>query len=337
MKNKYAFKKVYDHMQDAEKKEVDAILKEEGVDLDSITVERKAFGEEIKEEDMDFEKRTAVVRVSTRDVDSVGDVVVPSGVILTEFKKEGMPFFWQHDIREMPMGSDEWIKTDAYGVKAKSVFADTGEGTPQDILWKLVKQGHQRQSSIGFALIQAVYKGTKEFRAVDKQLAAVWPEYKKNRKFVNRIITKALLLEHSLVGIGCNSATTVESVSKQWKDAGADDEILKKAGLFIEDANEVKDDIEDKVEEVGEIEDGGDIDKDANVVEPKDSVDEEPVEKEVIEDEVKGVKEIIEPIPIKKFAKVIKKPTYVKVIKEPDIDFKEIVDREIRKALGKVV
>ncbi|GAH70115.1 unnamed protein product, partial [marine sediment metagenome] len=205
-------------------------------------------------------ERAAIKYVSTRTVDEVGDVIVPKGVVLKQYKKSGMPVFWGHNYSLPPIGSDEWIKADDWGLKAKTIYGDTGEGTLANIVWNLVQQGHQKQSSVGIIPLETIKKGEKEFATAIKELAKEWPEFRKTMKGCRRIITKALLFEHSDVSLGCNQDTNVLAVSKMFSEAGADETLLKQLGLpmlNVETIEEEED--EGSKDEVGE-EDTEDMD-----------------------------------------------------------------------------
>ena len=261
MKKEYSLDKAFSHLSEEEQAEIKALCEETGQHVEDLKVERKTYASVNKSEDEEIseEERWAIQYVSTRDVDSSGDVIIPKGVILSEYKKTGSPVFWGHDISMPPIGSDEWIKADDYGIKAKTIYGDTGEGTIADVVWRLVKQGHQKQSSVGIIPFEVVRRGDRDFPALEKELSDKWPEYKKNKKSVRRIIVKCLLFEHSNVGIGCNINTDVTAVSKAWTEAGADAELLKKAGIveqveeLIKETKEV-DPVEPEIEEEVEIE-----------------------------------------------------------------------------------
>lgn len=199
-----------------------AIAKESNVNVDELELKRSAAAKPVEE--LEEGSRTAVKYVSYRSVDRDGEIVVPSGIVLSEFRKSPS-FFWGHDYREPPIGSDEWIIQDEFGLKAKSVYADTGEGTMADIVWRLVHQGHQKSSSIGFVPVEWVNKGDEKFDKVFGKLVESWKELAKTGDKLKRIITKAVLLEHSDVGIPANVDAQMVTVAKSF---GANDDLCRK-------------------------------------------------------------------------------------------------------------
>ena len=223
-------------------KELEEDLREEGVNLEEADLVRKVSCPEVidAEHKALFEEgeRAAIKYVSTRDVDQGGDIVVPKGVMLKQFEKTGSPVFWGHNYSIPQIGKDAWIKRDQYGIKVKQIYADTGEGTLAEILWRLTKQGMNKQSSVGIIPLEYVRKGEPMFEKALKELKSEWPELKATAKAVRRIITKSILFEHSDVGLGMNSDTDVLAVAKQFRQEGASEVLLKQLGLNMEEKDE---------------------------------------------------------------------------------------------------
>jgi len=341
MKTKFSLNKFLPHLDEKLQKRIKKLAKDSGKDIEELELERKSFA--CEKATLKEGERAAIKYVSTRTVDKMGDIVVPRGMILSDYKKGGMPVFWGHRIDEPPIGSDEWIKTDQWGIKCKTIYADTGsESNLSNIVWNLVQQGHQKQSSVGFIPLEWAIRGEKEFEAIDKELVKVWPEYSKGRKSVRRIITKGILLEHSDVGIGMNDDTSVLAVSKAWKDAGATEEMLNKLGIGDEDTIEEGLVLANKSEGPDE-EDEDDEDEDEDF-DGTEELDDEELEKKLkeadelsakakkIEDEIEGEIEK----KAEKFTRVALKPKYLKVIQKPMVDVKAIAEREVRRLRGKL-
>ena len=188
-------------------------LKAHNIEEDKAEVLRKDWAIEEKAA-LEEGSRTAIKYVSTRTVDQVGDVIIPKGVMLKQYKKNGMPVFWNHNYSLPPIGSDEWVKADDWGIKAKTKYGDTGEGTLANIIWNLVQQGHQKQSSVGIIPLETITPNDEQWKEAVKTLAKEWPEFSKSKKNCSRIITKSLLFEHSDVSLACNTDTEVIAVSK---------------------------------------------------------------------------------------------------------------------------
>ncbi|GAG60093.1 unnamed protein product, partial [marine sediment metagenome] len=221
MKKQFKYSKIKGKLDKELTDQIDSKLSSTDLKPEDIDVIRKEWTEiDTKAVKLEDGSRAAVKYVSTRTIDQVGDVIVPKGVDLSLFKKTGMPVFWNHDYSKPPIGSDEWAKKDAWGIKVKTVYGDTGEGTLANIIWNLVQQGHQKQSSVGIIPLEYITQSDENFKAAATALAKEWPEFKKDRKKCRRIITKAILFEHSDVSLACNTDTTVEAVAKMYVEAG---------------------------------------------------------------------------------------------------------------------
>lgn len=343
MKNKVKLKKYMPHLDEEVRTRIEEIISEHGKSIDDLSVERKSI---TKAFHLEPGSRTAVTMISTRDCDDIGDVVIPKGVNLKIFKESGMPVFWSHNISAPPIGSDINIKAVEMGIQATTQLADTGEGTLANIIWSLIQQGHQKQSSIGIIPIEVVRRDEEGFDVIAKQLSKIWPEFKKNIKNVKRIILKSILFEHSFVGLGMNIHTDVLAVSKMsklFKDEGANDDLLKQLGLNVDvedkdkDANkdeESKNTISDTIDTT-DTTDIIDTTVDINIkdiLEDKENVD----NKEATEKDEK--EEVEELIPESKHVKVVNKASekvHIKVISKPSV-LKTSIKNEIRRNLGKL-
>jgi hypothetical protein len=222
---------------------INRLAKEAGQNVDELKLERSLHKEKAKINEIEEGTRQAKKYVSTRTIDKDGEIIHPKGIITREFEKS-MAFFWGHNYSLPPLGSDKWVKSDKWGLQVLSEYGDTGEGTMADVVWRLVKQGHQKASSIGFVPLEWVTQEDKgKWQDVVGKLAGEWEEFTpKAAKDCSRIITKCLLLEHSDVGIASNNDTAVISVAKSF---GADEAMLKHLG-FKETAPVTPEDIEVK-------------------------------------------------------------------------------------------
>ena len=317
--------------------EIKKAVEAEGKNVDDLEVFRKDWATETKAQ-LEEGSRTAIKYVSTRTVDQSGDVIVPKGVTFKQFKKTGMPVFYNHNYSMPQIGRDEWIKSDDWGVKVKQVYADTGEGTLSNILWKLTQQDMNKQSSVGIIPLEMIKERDPEFKPAIKELAKEWPEFKSTQKACNRIITKALLFEHSDVSMACNTDTDVLAVSKMFSDAGADEKLLKQLGLPLLGIVKEEEEEVDKFDlNEGDIEadESPDLDSDDEVIEI--DVDNMQVVK-VTKDEIKIEKP--EKKPEKKKVTMVKAPRFIKLISGPTVSQEEVdemVKAEIRKKLGRLI
>ena len=336
MKKVVKLSKVIGKLDAAYAEEIKKAVEAEGKNIEDLNVYRKDWAVEEKAQ-LEEGSRTAIKYVSTRTVDQVGDVIVPKGITFKQFKKTGMPVYFNHNYSMPQIGRDEWIKADDWGVKVKQIYADTGEGTLADILWKLTKQDMNKQSSVGLIPLEVIRPSDENFKDAVKTLAKEWPEFKSTQKGCNRIITKALLFEHSDVSMACNSDTEVLAVSKMFSDAGADEALLKQLGLPL----------------MGIVEEES-IRKVEKVVAKEEVVEKKSIQEVVIDvDNMQVVKPVVEPVvetvvepatepekPIKKKVTLVKQPRIIKLVSGPTIsheEFKEMVDAEIRRKLGRLV
>ncbi|KKK95351.1 hypothetical protein LCGC14_2673660, partial [marine sediment metagenome] len=65
--------------------------------------------------------------ISTAALDRDGEVLLPEGVDLTNYRKNPV-VLWSHDYKSVPVGKNLWIKQDAKGLKAATLFANTERG-----------------------------------------------------------------------------------------------------------------------------------------------------------------------------------------------------------------
>ena len=151
------------------------------------------------------EPRTIVARISTTSVDREGDVVLPSGLKLTDYKKNPVVLL-NHDNGSLPIGRALSVKRTSDAVIAKVQFAErppehpiTAEWIPDTIL-SLFKQKILRAFSVGFM-------PTDMRDATDK-------DRKKYGDTARRIITQWDLMEFSVVPVPANQDALAVEVAK---------------------------------------------------------------------------------------------------------------------------
>ena len=167
---------------------------------DAVTgeVRRKGFARPI-EEILPGER--AVIRyVSTRDVDRDKEILLPEGAMLDDFLLAPQ-VLWGHDYSQPPIGSDEWVRADDYGIKVKTIFATTERA--QEV-WTLIQEGHLRTNSVGFLPVEYVENGEAGWGEVTTRLSKQWGVDAGHFEGVECIYTKWLLLEHSDVPVPSN-------------------------------------------------------------------------------------------------------------------------------------
>ena len=186
-------------------------LKELNEDLlnieNEIEMKRAFFDVEIKASD-EMKPRTVVAKISTTAVDRDGEVLLPSGIDLKDFKKNPIVLL-NHDQHGLPIGKALKIKRESDGIVAEVQFAERPKGHPATVEWipdtvfELFQQGILKAFSVGFI-------------PADMRV----PDDKDKRKFgedVRNIIAKWKLLEFSVVNVPANQDALVQSVAKSHK------------------------------------------------------------------------------------------------------------------------
>lgn len=184
-------------------------IKEEEIELirKGIPIDSKSSLEEDSE--------TGLMYISTKHTDRDGDIVVPSGVILDDYRKTPV-VLWCHkySMDDVPVGMNQWIKTDSKGLLAKTKY-HTRPGTIGEKVYNYLKDGFPLACSIGFVVLEGKTKD--EFHELDiKSLGLEDKDIKK----ADRIFTKTLLMEYSMVPVASNQDSVVLSM----KNFGIDTE-----------------------------------------------------------------------------------------------------------------
>lgn len=166
--------------------------------LDDASVSRKA--RTMPPEEIADGERAVIKWVSTRDIDREAEILDPSGAILTEFLLAPQVLL-NHNYEEPPIGKDEWIVADDYGLKAKTRYATTARA---EEIYTLNKEGVMATSSVGFVPIEYVINGGPGWGDVTRKLARKWDMSTDGFGGVFAIYTKWLLIEHSDVTVPAN-------------------------------------------------------------------------------------------------------------------------------------
>jgi len=153
-----------------------------------------------------------IVKISSIGVDRSGEVVIPEGVITSDFIKNPI-VCWSHDYSLPPLGRAESVQITKDAVFAKIRFGSTERCKE---IWTLVKDKVLNAMSIGFVPLEILVKGTKQFNDyVKEKLVGVI----NNIDEINKIITRSVLLEVSWVNLPCNQDALVQYMStKQLSD-----------------------------------------------------------------------------------------------------------------------
>lgn len=154
------------------------------------------------------DERTFVGYASTRGVDRDEEVILPGGMSLDQFRKAPV-LLWGHAWSSPPIGKDVLIESDGYGLKTRSLMAETAFANE---LWILVKGGFQKTSSIGFIPLEWVGHSDKDYGTL-MDTARKWPEWNLKDE-PKSFITKAILLEHSLVAVPAQIDALITSIKQ---------------------------------------------------------------------------------------------------------------------------
>jgi len=188
-------------------------LSEEGIDLSDLSKDKnytvKRISLESSVESIPEEVGYVIGKVSTIDIDSDGDVVLSEGIDFKRYEKNPIILF-NHSLNH-PIGYTEKISVSSSGVVSKIKFSSEEDSQKY---YQLVKDKVLRCFSIGFIPLEVLMKGTSAFNEQVKVLMKNFPD-KFNAKTVaniDRIVTKSLLIETSLVSVPSNEDALVEIV-----------------------------------------------------------------------------------------------------------------------------
>jgi hypothetical protein len=171
-----------------------------------VTVQR-AVGKVQEAETTDDSTATINIFASTRDIDREGEIVMPKGIDLSQFKLSPV-ILEGHDYSKPPIGKAVSMTRNDYGLKMKVEFAPTDEGRKYSALARFMPL----QASIGFIPTDSVSDGEPGF---DKLMgdAKEWPEFKaKNRP--RRFHRRSVLLETSIVPVPANPHAVQQELAK---------------------------------------------------------------------------------------------------------------------------
>lgn len=172
-------------------------------------------------------ERAVIKWVSTRDKDRDLEIVDPKGVDLADFKLAPVVLL-NHDYRSLPIGIDEWVTADDYGVKAKVRYANTQ--VAEDV-FQLNKDGILNTSSIGFIPIEYVLQGGAGWAETIRRLGKRWNVPDTYFDGVSCIYNKVLLLEHSDVSVPSNIHARNIVTAKGFTPYGEDYQALREDGI----------------------------------------------------------------------------------------------------------
>ncbi|TWA98249.1 HK97 family phage prohead protease [Gluconacetobacter diazotrophicus] len=144
----------------------------------------------------DITENTATFIITTPTVDRAGDVVIPSGIDITNYKKNPV-VLWMHDDSQLPIGKCIDITPSRDGIVATVQFIDFSTkivGEKAQGIFQLIKQGVLSAVSIGFNVDECFFN-----------------------EYGGLTITESELVEFSIVNIPCNAQALIVGHSGESK------------------------------------------------------------------------------------------------------------------------
>ena len=92
---------------------------------DEIPFVRKSYTRDAQE--VIKKERAVISYISTAIVDRDGELLLPEGAILDNYRKNPI-VTWAHDYSSLPIGKNAWIKRNDKGLIAKTIFAKSERG-----------------------------------------------------------------------------------------------------------------------------------------------------------------------------------------------------------------
>ena len=152
--------------------------------------------------------RTVTAKISTTSIDRDGEVLLPSGIDLKDFRKNPVVLL-NHDQGGLPVGRALSVKRQSDGIVAEVQFAERPAGHPSSVEWipdtvfNLFQQGILKAFSVGFIPLEAREPSDKDLNKFGGD--------------VRNVISKWSLLEFSVVNVPANQDALVMQVAKNHK------------------------------------------------------------------------------------------------------------------------
>ena len=178
-------------------------------DADSGEQKRLAlFDVTIEKDTKAMKPRTVTAKISTTSIDRDGEVLLPSGIDLKDFRKNPVVLL-NHDQGGLPVGRALSVKRQSDGIIAEVQFAERPAGHPSSVEWipdtvfNLFQQGILKAFSVGFIPLEMREPSEKDVRKFGED--------------VRNVISKWSLLEFSVVNVPANQDALVMQVAKNHK------------------------------------------------------------------------------------------------------------------------
>lgn len=154
-------------------------------------------------------ERTFAILATTPHMDRDREVVLSKGIDLSEWEKTGV-ILDSHNYNELPIGKAVWVGQTDRGIKMHIEAAPTPRGDEVIALAKFMPL----TASIGFIPTQIIDKNSTEFPKEMGKLANKFDFLADKRDAVQRIISKSILLENSIVSVPANPNAIQDVLAK---------------------------------------------------------------------------------------------------------------------------
>ena len=201
------------------KKLVNFFNKRFGTDLTSaesdIVLRKEIFIHNVASasESADGTKGYAECICTCESVDRSGDVVIASGIDITDFKKINSIYI-THDYSKLPIGKCNEMTFKEHSIEARVEFPLTVPFIKD--IFERIKTGVLKGVSIGFEVKEMLVKGSRDFSEyIAKNMKGLSAE---EIDKIHRIFTKWSMYEFSIVGVPSNQDCYVKELDKANKE-----------------------------------------------------------------------------------------------------------------------
>lgn len=198
----------YDRLKPTLPKEMTEALRNEGFFIESDAVVKRSGYADTKAK-VDESERSVIRYISTREMDRDNEILDPKGIDYKLYNLNPV-VMWAHDYSEMPIGKNVSIEVDDYGVKAKTIYAETEKAND---VFNLIKGGFLNTASVGFIPKERIWKGQTGWEKTVAKYNELW-ETDIEKTGAEIITTKWTLLEYSDVPIPSNPYALTLDVAK---------------------------------------------------------------------------------------------------------------------------
>ncbi len=181
------------------------IAKEYNMKEEDITFIRKGYSLNPNDLKFDDKEKSSVDYITTRAVDRDGEIVEPDGIVLTDYMKTPVVLYCHKYHDGLPIGRCAWIKSDAKGLIAKTIYANHKEA---DDLYNYRKDGFPMAKSIGFVPLETENLDPKKSGGAHRRYPkSILLEYSdvpvpSNPDAVEIAINKGILLKEDAIELG---------------------------------------------------------------------------------------------------------------------------------------